>query len=155
MIFKPLTTTIEKNAYTISIQNMDVSSGHWGNEKDIAGFLEEVEMLYYDRESFEKNLIKHCTAILKYNIRTEDIAFYRDGRNIVLLTIVDRRSFGEIEFLSRKLEINLKKEGFIFSIIELLKPENEEVKAGTKKLPETWVLDEELNRKLNRYRNFV
>jgi len=154
-VFRPLNSKIEKSSYDITIQNLHVAAGHWGNEKDIVPFLEEIETLSYDREDFNKNLVKHCLAVLQYNVRTEDMFYYKEGRNIILLTVADRRSFGEVEFLSRKLEINLKRQGFSVSIIELLKPEYEEVKAGTKALPETWVLDEELNRRLNRMKNFV
>jgi hypothetical protein len=154
-VFRTLNTKIEKSAYDITIQNLDVSSNHWGNEKDIIPFLEEIELLSYDRETFNKKLIRHCLGILEYNLRTEDMFFYKNGRNIVLLTIVDRRSFGDVEFLSRKLEINLKKQGFSFSMIELLKPEYEEVKKGTKALPETWILDEDLNKYLSKMKNFV
>jgi len=154
-IFKPLNSKIEKSSYDITLQNLHVANDHWGNEKNIVPFLEEIEILSYDRENFDRALVKHCVSILDYNLRTQDMMFYRQGRNIILLTISDRRSFSEDEFLSRKLEINLKKQGFSFSVIELLKPEYEEVKAGTKALPEAWVLDEDLNRRLSRMKNFV
>jgi hypothetical protein len=154
-IFKPLNSKIEKSSYDITLQNLHVANDHWGNEKNIVPFLEEIEILSYDRENFDRALVKHCVSILDYNLRTQDMMFYRQGRNIILLTISDRRSFSEDEFLSRKLEINLKKQGFVFSVIELLKPEYEEVKAGTKTLPEAWVLDEDLNRRLSRMKNFV
>jgi hypothetical protein len=72
-----------------------------------------------------------------------------------LLTIADRRSFSDVEWLSRRLEINLKRQGFSFIVIEVLKKEYEEVAKGTKTLPETWVLDEDLNKRLSRMKNFV
>src|SRR5271165_5660723 len=137
-VFKSLNSKIEKPSYDITIQNIDASNDHWGNEKDIVHFLEEIEAISYDRENMDRSLVKHSLAILQYNIRTDDMMFYRSGRNIVLLTIADRRSFGEVEFLSRKLEINLKKQGLIFTVIELLKPEYEDVKNGIKMLPEAW-----------------
>lgn len=154
-VFRPLNTKIEKSSYDITIQNLHIANDHWGSEKNIMQFLEEIETLSYDRDNFDRSLTKHSVAILQYNLRTTDMIFYRNGRNIVLLTIADRRSFTDDEFLSRKLEINLKKQGFVFSIIELLKPEYEDVKNGIKSLPENWVLDEDLNKRLSRMKNFV
>ena len=155
MIFKPLNTTIEKSAYTIRIANMDVANGHWGTEKSIAKWLEDIETISYQREEFPKLLVKHCLDILKYNIRTEKITFYAAKNQIILLVVSDRRSFGDVEFLSRKMEIELKKQGMTFSIIEILKPENKDLDDGIKVLPSEWKFDEELNTKLSRYSNFV
>jgi hypothetical protein len=154
-IFKHLNSKIEKSSYDITIQNIDASNDHWGNEKDITQFLGEIEGLSYDKDNFDKNLVKHSLAIINYNPRTEDMIFYKQGRNIVLLTIADRRSFSDVEWLSRRLEINLKRQGFSFIVIEVLKKEYEEVAKGTKTLPETWVLDEDLNKRLSRMKNFV
>lgn len=155
MIFKPLNTKIEKNAYDITIQNLDIAMGHWGTEKSLIKFLDEIETISYDRDSFEKNLAKHCMLILASNIRTEDMKFYKDGKNIILLTIANRRSFAETEWLSRKINLDLKKSGFSFTIIEILKPEYKELQEGKKVLPETWILDTDLNKRVEQLKNFI
>jgi hypothetical protein len=151
MIFKTVNSTIEKPSYTITIQNIDLAQGHWGSEKHIVQFLDEIETLYYDRENFQRNLIRHCMGILEYNIRVEEMRFYNTETGLVLVCVSDRRNFDEkVAWLDRRMEINLKRENFTFSIVEMLKKEVE----GSQ-VPETWIENVEMNERINRLKNFV
>lgn len=155
MIFKPLNATVEKKAYTVRIQNMDVANGHWGTEKSIVSWLEEIDGLSYDRERFSRNLVKHSLDILNYNIRVDDMTFYSCKNQIILLEVADRRSFIDVDFLSRKIEIELKNQNLTFSVVEILKPEQKELLEGKKILPKEWIIDNELNDLLGKLKNFI
>lgn len=151
MIFRTANQKIEKPSYTITIENIDFASGHWGAEKYIIEFLDHIETLYYGKETFRRNLIRHCMSILEYNLRVEDMRFYDTEQGLALVVVSDRRNFDEkVSWLTRKMEINLKRERFVFSIFEMLKTEVE-----TSKVPETWKENTEMNNRINKLRNFV
>jgi hypothetical protein len=151
MIFKTVNSTIEKPSYVITIQNIDLAQDHWGSEKNILRFLDEVETLYYDRENFERNLIRHCMTILEYNIRVDEMRFYNTKTGLALVCVSDRRNFDPTTpWLSRRMEINLKKERFTFSVVEMLKKEIED-----SQVPGTWIENAEMNERINRLKSFV
>lgn len=157
MIFKTVNATINKTAYDIDIKNIDLSSGHWGSEKQIAAYLDPIETFLYNKETFDKNLMLHTAKIVKENRRISSIAFYRipEENKLIMLATTEVARFKDFGTFSREMTINFKKEKFVFSIVELLYKEAEEVKAGTKKLPETWQLDEALTSRFTKLKDYI
>ena len=157
MIFRTINSKIEKPSYTINIQNMDIAQGHWGAEKYMVQFLDEIETMSYDKENFEKNLIKHCLTISRYNLRTEGMTFYNTNNGLVLLVISDRRNFDHsIPWIDRRMEIDLKKQGIKFTVVEMLKSEQKNLREGGEaRLPANWVVNEEMNNRLELFKKFV
>lgn len=157
MIFKTVNTKIEKTTYDIEIKNIDLASGHWGSEKKVAEFLDTVENFTYDKESLDKNIVLHALKLMKANPRVKDMAFYRipAENKIILLAITHVPKFKEFDTFSREMSITFKRDKFAFSVVEVLDQENELIKKGEKKIPETWVLDEPLTNRYNKLKFYA
>ena len=146
MIFKTVNQTINKTAYDINIKNIDLAAYHWGSERHIADYLDQIENMLPDKDNFNKNIVLHAIKLLKENHRVLDMKFYRvpDENKLILLTTTDVGKFKDPETFTREMSITFKHDKFSFSVIEILKKEGEEIKAGTKAIPANWVLDEAL-----------
>lgn len=157
MIFRTIQNfKIEKSGYDIFINNMDVAAYHWGSEKTIAKFLEEIETLSFEKEKFEKNLLKHCLSVM-YNERVEDVKFYRiaDENKVILLASTKVKKFKDFPLFSREISMKLKKTNFSFSIIELPEEDVRKIKEENVQLPENWQFDEKLTEKFNMFKSFI
>lgn len=153
-VFKTLNSTIEKSAYTIKIANIDASAYHWGSEKQIACYLDEVENFLYDKENFDKNMILHAIELVKSNTRIQDLKFYSipENNEMLLLATTNVRKFKETDPFSRKISIEFKKHKFVFSIIEVLE---EEKKQKDFAIPSNWKLEEKLQRRFSLMNNYA
>lgn len=155
MLFKTLNFKIEKNAYDIEVKNIDAAMGHWGNEKRIENYLDNIEEFIYNKEMLDKNLVLHAIRLFKENRRLKDAKFYRDGDKVILLAITEVHKFKEFDAFSREMTISFKRDKFAFSIIELLESEEKDVKEGIITIPESWKLDEQLTNRLTKLRDFL
>lgn len=155
-VFKTLNATIEKPSYTIDIKNIDHSDNHWGPEKRIMEYFDSIDTFLYQPDKLNKNIITHVLKLLKSNPRIEDIKFYKipEENKLILLVYSDVREFNKYEIFSKEISAKFKKDNFKFSIIEILKSDMEELKAGAKTIPEHWKLDEELTNRLNKYKYY-
>jgi hypothetical protein len=154
-IFRSVNNKIEKPAYDISIKNINISGEHWGSEKMIISFLEEIEGMLYNKEDFQKNMVLH-TLYLYNNPRTKNLVFYTipEENKVILLSTNEIRAFKEDEFLSREISIVFKKQKFAFSIIEIIEKEEKEITEGKKTIPTNWVFDEYMNARINKLKHY-
>lgn len=157
MIFKTINSKIEKHAYDIVIKNIDLASHHWGNEKRIADYLDTVETLFLEKDTFNRKIVLHAIKLMKENHRIMDVKFYRipEENRLILLATTAVPKFKEFETFSREMSIYFKKQPFAFSIIELLDNEAEEIKKGEKALPGNWQLDEQLTDRFNKLKEYA
>jgi hypothetical protein len=157
MIFKTVNSTINKTAYDINIKNIDLASHHWGSERHIAAYLDEVETLWLNKETFNKAIVLHAIGLMKANHRVQDVKFYRipEENKLILLATSAVGKMKDFETFSREMGITLKKEKFAFSVIEILEKEAEEIKAGTKTVPANWVFEEKLTDKVNKLKSYA
>lgn len=157
MIFKTVNSKLEKTAYTTEIKNINLATYHWGSEKNIQSYLDEVENFLYNKETFNKNIILHAIKLMKGNHRVLDAKFYRipEENKLILLTTTAVQKFKEVETFAREMNIQFKREKFSFAIVELLEKEAEEIKAGTKTIPANWVLDEPLTSRLDKMKHYA
>jgi len=157
MIFKTINSRIEKSSYDAEIKNIDLAPQHWGSEKKIFNYLDTVENFTYDKETLNKNLVLHALHLLKDNLRIKDMKFYRipEENRVILFVVSNIGKFKEFEMFSREMSINFKKDKFAFSIIEVLKEENELIKKGEKTIPANWVLDETLTDRFNKLKEYA
>lgn len=157
MIFKTVNSTLEKTAYNIDIKNIDLAPEHWGSEKQIFSFLDEIENFMYNKETFDKNLILHSIKLLKNNIRVEDAKFYRipEENKLILAVFTAVSNFKNFDSFSREMSISFKREKFSFSIIEIIKEETKKIKTGELIIPETWKLDEKLTDRMIKLKEYV
>lgn len=157
MIFKTVNATIEKGSYDIIIKNIDLASHHWGNEKRIAEYLDVVENLLFDKDTFNRQIVLHAIKLAKANHRVMDVKFYRipEENRLILLATTAVPKFKEFDTFSREMTINFKKEKFAFSIIELLDKEAEEIKKGEKAVPANWQFDEQLTDRFNKLKEYA
>ena len=156
MIFKTVNSKIKKTAYDIDIKNIDLANGHWGSEKKIAAYLDIVENFLYEKDSFDRNMVLHALKLMKENRRIKDLAFYTipEENKLILLATTEVNKFKEFDTFSREMTIAFKKDKFTFSIVELLYKEADEIKAGTKKLPENWRLEERMTDRINKLKHY-
>jgi hypothetical protein len=156
VIFKTVNSKIEKTAYDIDIKNIDLANGHWGSEKKIAAYLDIVENFLYEKDSFDRNMVLHALKLMKENRRIKDLAFYTipEENKLILLATTEVNKFKEFDTFSREMTIAFKKDKFTFSIVELLYKEADEIKAGTKKLPENWRLEERMTDRINKLKHY-
>ena len=157
MIFKTVNSSINKTTYEINIKNIDLAAHHWGSEKHIAAYLDEVETLYFNKETFDKKIVLHAISLMKANHRVLDVKFYRipEENKLILLTTSAVGKMKDFEMFSREMGITLKREKFAFSIVEILEKEAEEIKAGTKTVPANWVFEEKLTDRLNKLKAYA
>lgn len=157
MIFKTVNSKIEKNSYDIVIKNIDLASHHWGNEKRIAEYLDTIENLFFDKDTFDRKIVLHAIKLMKDNHRILDVKFYRvpEENHLILLATTAVPKFKEFDLFSREMSIHLKKEKFAFSIIELLEKEAEEIKEGKKTIPANWQFDERLTDRINKLKEYA
>lgn len=156
MIFKTLNSKIEKPSYEINIKNIDLAGEHWGSENKIITFLDTIENFTFDKDTFNKNIILHSLKLLKNNVRINDVKFYRipEENKIILLAITDVKKMKDFELFSREMTISLKKEKFVFSIVEVLDEEYDLIKKGEKSIPDAWKLDEQLTNKFAKLKHY-
>lgn len=156
MIFRTINHKIEKKSYDIELKNIDMASGHWGNEKTMTSYLDEIESFAYDKETFDKNLVIHALKLLKHNVRIEDVKFYRipEENKIILCAVTDVPKFKEFDTFTREMSILLKREKLSFSIVEVLHDENELIKKGEKIIPENWKFDEKLTARFEKLKHY-
>lgn len=150
MIFHTVNETLDKTSYKIELKNIDLAGGHWGSEKEMFAYLDEIENFLYDKDTLNKQLTLHALKLLRANPRIKNIEFYRipEENKLILLAMTEVGKFKEPELFTREMSISFKKEKFVFSIIEVIKAEFELIKKGEKKIPEHWVLDEKLTSKI-------
>jgi len=155
-IFRTINTSIEKPAYNITIANMDCSTDHWGNEKQIFDGLSSTELFFYDQENLNKNWVLLALKIIKANPRIKDLKFYRikEENKLILLAISEVPKFKEVELFKREMLIDFKKIGSKFSIIEVLSKEIEDWQKEGKTVHENWVLDEYLTDRFNKLKGY-
>lgn len=144
-VFKTANLEIEKKSYKITIKNINLSADHWGSEKDIISYLDDVESLTFDKDSFNRNILKHALRLTKYTPRLLDLKFYREENRLILLATTAVRIFKPVDILSREMSISFADSKFTFSIIELLEDEVKEMKEKKIELPANWKLDDYLN----------
>jgi len=146
-VFKTVNVEIEKRAYTLKIQNIDLAGDHWGSEKDIVSYLDEVESFTYNKDTFDKSILKHVLALKKYTPRATAIKFFRIPEENKLLVLVSTKvpRFKKVELLSREMSISFSDSKITFAIIELLEEEEKEMKDKKMTLPANWVADDYLN----------
>jgi exoribonuclease II len=156
MIFKTVNSSIEKTQYKIDIKNIDLASEHWGSEKQVCDWLDYIETLSYDKDTFDKNIVLHAIDLMKGNRRVKDMVFYRipEEGKIILLAITEVKKFKEVNAFDREMGIIFKKQKFAFSIVELLEDEDKEVQAGTKSIPKNWVIDQKLTDRFNKLKDY-
>jgi hypothetical protein len=154
-LFKPLNSTLEKSNYTLTIKNQNISNDHWGSEKNIISFFDEIDGLLYEKDTFDKKIVRHATDLAKHNMRWQEMQFYRipEENKLVVLAVAEIKKFEDSETFSREININFKRHRFSFSIVEIYPEDWKEIQAGTKKIPENWKLDEAMSKKLTTFRN--
>lgn len=152
MIFKTLNNKIEKSSSIITFANIDLSSGHWGSEKEMLNFLDNIETLSYNKDSLNKNLVLQALKLKKANHRIEEMKFYRipEENKIILLVVSDIGKMHNFEVFSREMNISLKRDKFSFSIVEVLKEEFKDIQ-----IPEKWKLDEPLTDRFAKLKDYV
>jgi|ERR1019366_562709 hypothetical protein len=155
IIFKTADVKIEKPAYDITVKNVNISGEHWGSEKFIVSFLEEIEGMLYNKEDFQKNMVLH-TLSLYNNPRTTNLVFYTipEENKTILLSTNQIKNFKDVDFLSREISIVFKKQKFAFSIIEILEKEEKEINEGKKAIPVNWIFDEYMNKRINKLKHY-
>src|SRR5271166_5860566 len=156
MIFKTISSKLEKPNYDISINNIDCAYGHWGDENKIIAHMSKVEDFIYDSDKLDENVLSHCLGLVKANRRIKNIRFFRipDENKIICLALSEVHRFKKPEILSREMNITFKKKKFSFSIIELLEDEEKEMKKDGKAMPDSWQSDEKLNKRFDMLKNF-
>lgn len=156
MIFKTINAKLEKSSYNAEIKNIDLASGHWGSEKKVFEYLDEIETFSYDKSSFDKKLVLHALKLLKENPRISDMKFYRvpEENRIILLCSTKVTKFKDVDIFQREMAIALKRDKLSFSIIEILPEESEQLKKGEKTIPESWKLDEQMTDRLNKLKHY-
>src|SRR5580698_5516867 len=104
MIFKTVNSSINKTTYEINIKNIDLAAHHWGSEKHIAAYLDEVETLYLNKETFDKKIVLHAISLMKANHRVLDVKFYRipEENKLILLTTSAVGKMKDFEMFSRE-----------------------------------------------------
>jgi hypothetical protein len=149
-VFHTANEKIEKPSYDIEIKNIDLSSGHWGSEKEIVSWLDEIENFLYNKDTLNKQIILHTLKLLKNNIRIKNIEFYRipEENKLILLTMTEVKKMKNPEIFTREMSIVFKKEKFAVSIIEIIKADFDLIKKGDKTIPINWILDEKLTSKI-------
>jgi len=157
MIFKTVNTKLEKTSYEIDIKNIDLASHHWGSEKRIFEYLDQVENFLFEKDTFNKKIVLHAIKLMKDNHRILDIKFYRipEENRLILLATTAVHAFKPFETFSREMSITFKKEKFAFAIIELLEKEAEDIKNGEKAIPANWQLDEQLTDRFNKLKEYA
>jgi hypothetical protein len=150
MIFRTVNDTLEKSSYKIELKNIDLASGHWGSEKEMFSYFDEIENFLYDKDTFNKKLVLHALALIKANHRIKDVKFYRipEENKLILFAMTEVGKFASPELFTREMTISFKKEKFVFSIVEVIKKEFEQIKSGEKTMPANWILDEKLTDKI-------
>ena len=156
-VFKNINEVIDNKHYTYNIKNIDVSQYHWGSRANLFSLLEEIELSLYQNEDRSKSLAKLAADISSANSRTITAVFYteKDTNRIILLTEVDVPNFKEAEFLSKEINITAKDNSFSFSIIEINEKEKQKIEKGELSIPDTWIENKDLNKKLKRLLFFV
>jgi hypothetical protein len=159
IVFKTLNSTIEKYAYNLSINNIAVSSDHWGSEKNIAGFFDEIENILNERDqnSFNKKILLHALELKKYSPRVIDMTFYRipEQNKIIILSITDIKKFQDIEPFKREINMSFKFGGkFQLSVIEVLETEQKEMKEKNISVPSDWEYDDYLNDRFQKLKEY-
>jgi ubiquinone/menaquinone biosynthesis C-methylase UbiE len=157
MIFKTINAKIEKGSYDIVIKNIDLASHHWGNEKKIAEYLDMVENLLFEKDTFDRKIVLHAIRLMKENHRVLDVKFYRipEENKLILLATTAVHAFKPFDTFSREMSITFKKEKFSFAIIELLEKEAEEIKKGDKVIPDSWQFEERLTDRFNKLKDYA
>jgi hypothetical protein len=158
MIFKTVNSKIEKTAYDITIKNIDLSGGHWGSEKEIINYLDEIDSFSYDEATFTKNIILHALRLKKENFRIKNLEFYRipeENKLIILATTMVAR-MKEVPPFEREFNIQLKRNSKLcFSIIELLEIDRKDLEKDGKGVPANWIVDEYLTTRYGRLKEYL
>jgi hypothetical protein len=156
MIFKTVNAKVEKTSYDIVLKNIDLASGHWGSERDIITYLDEIENFLYVKEDFNKKIILHTLKMLKSNIRIKSAEFYRipEENKLICYVISNVGKFKDFDLFSREMNISFKKEKFSFSIIEMVKEDDDKIKKEGIALPGGWQKDEYLTDRLNKLKEY-
>jgi hypothetical protein len=156
-VFKTNNFEIEKTHWKLSVKNIEISNDHWKNEKHIMSFFDEIENLLYHPDEFNKKIITHSIKLLKSTPRIKEAAFYRipDKNQLILAAVTEVRKLHEFEPFSREMTTIYKKGNFCFSIVEIVEADDNLIKKGELKIPETWVFDEKLTDKLNLLRDYA
>lgn len=156
MIFKTVNSKLEKASYDIEIKNIDLANGHWGSEKKIQEFLDQIEVFSYDKEKLDKNLVLHALRLIKGNIRIKELKFYRipEENKIILMAVTNVPKFKDFSAFSREMSITFKKDKFAFSIVEVLSEEFDLIKKGEQAMPENWKIDEHLTDRINKLKHY-
>jgi hypothetical protein len=155
-LFKPLNSTVEKSNYTITIKNQNISNEHWGSEANIVKYLDEIDTFLYDKETSDKRIVKHATELAKYNMRFQEMEFFRvpEENKLILFVVVDAKKFEDNDPFTREINISFKRHNkFSFSIVEIYPDDLKAIKEGTKTFPATWQKDEAMSNKLTTFRN--
>jgi hypothetical protein len=150
-VFKTINLTIEKKAYILKIQNIDLAGDHWGSEKDIVSYLDDVEAFTFDKPNFDRAILKHVLALKKYTPRATAIKFFRipEENKLIVLVYTKVPRFKKVDILSREMSISFSDSGITFAVVELLEEEEKEMKEKKIALPANWQPDEYLNDRFN------
>jgi acyl-CoA synthetase (AMP-forming)/AMP-acid ligase II len=156
-VFKTNNFNVEKTYYTLAAKNIEISSDHWGSEKYITAFFDEVENFLYHPDDFNKKIISHSLNLLKSNRRIKEAAFYRipDKNQLILAVITEVRKLHDFETFSREITAFYKKNKFSFSIVEIVEEDDKLIKDGKQKIPSDWIFDEKMTDKLDTLKDYI
>lgn len=156
MIFHTVNSKLEKTSYNIEIKNIDMAPEHWGSEKEIYNFLDEVETLTYDKDNFDKKIVLHAIKLLNNNIRIKAVKFYRvqEENKLILLATTFVGKLNDVAAFGRTMTLTMKKAPFVFEIVEVLLDRLEKLDEKEQVVPANWVLDEKLTNRLEKLKAY-
>lgn len=124
-----------------NIANMQVSDGHFHNEKYILKLLKRMEVCFLGKLDWQNEIISLTSDLMADNHRIESTDFYTDSENskefVLVCNSLVKNVYPSVNFWQRKAEIILLNHDFRFTLYDRLFEEELEV-------PKTWVLDQEI-----------
>lgn len=155
MIFKTFNHSSNLNNKEIDIKDINYSTGHWHSEKVVLSYIDKLEEFAYDKENLNTNIVRFCVDFMKQNFRISSILCFNQEEKNILCCISDVKNITESELFSRKIDINIPRQNFSFSLVEISNKEFEKIKNKELNFPEDWKLNEKLTKKIDLMKSFV
>jgi len=160
LAFTTLHTKFLDTTSTIDITNLESNADHWRSAFYIHKFVEELELTLFKFNTFfaaERELIDLLLKLNKDNPRIEEIIFFTDVKNSVLvcMCVSDIATFKPHNFLKRNITIDLHKQTKKLLFTDITKPEWRQINDPTSatSIPEYWQINMPLTNRYNKLKN--
>lgn len=149
------------SSLNVDIENIEACNNHWRGARNIFQIGEDLELLLIEFKTFleaEKELINYLLILNQQNPRIEEFKFFLEPNGkatFICVCVSDITTFKPDNFLKRNIIFDFKKQGKRLLFTDVTEDEWKAVKNinSDKKLPSTWVSNQSLTDKYNKYKN--